>query len=286
MRPWAIWPRTIVSTRSSSPAATGHERALLVDARTEHLAQTQVGQVRGGVIARDAGPAGLVDAHLDAVAHRDLAVRDVAQVQHIAAEGHRVLDDELAVLGVARACALEDHDLARVAFLAAHLGVEGRAIDDDADLASDGAHARAGVLVEVVAVPDGPHVGREITRGVVLVRVVGGRDVHGAKARHFLAAQRQGLLALLRTPRAAEFLGGEPLGLVPLHVDVEPAFLRHEEEITEVKEGSVPVQEEASHAQDPSATEDPSGSIRSSSAGDPDWRASRPGFLRRLLQGG
>jgi hypothetical protein len=67
---------------------------------------------------------------------------------------------------------------------------------------------------------------------------------------------------------------------------IHAAFLRHEEEITEVKEGSVPVQEEASHAQDPSATEDPSGSIRSSSAGDPDWRASRPGFLRRLLQGG
>jgi hypothetical protein len=67
---------------------------------------------------------------------------------------------------------------------------------------------------------------------------------------------------------------------------IHSAFLRYEEKITEVKPGSVSVQHEASPAQDPSVTEEPSGSIRSTSSRDPDGRASRPGFLRRLLQGG
>lgn len=66
---------------------------------------------------------------------------------------------------------------------------------------------------------------------------------------------------------------------------VHAAFLRHEEELTAVKPGSLPEPGEPSPPPNPSVT---GGSSRSPAGEltDPAGRATRPGFLRRLLQGG
>ena len=67
---------------------------------------------------------------------------------------------------------------------------------------------------------------------------------------------------------------------------VHAAFVRHEEEIMALKAGFVPGSEETARPQDPSTTVEPTGSSTDADRSDQEGRASRPGFLRRLLQGG
>ena len=67
---------------------------------------------------------------------------------------------------------------------------------------------------------------------------------------------------------------------------VHAAFVRHEEEIISLKTGIVTVSEETAPPHDPSSTAEPTGSSTGDDRSDQEGRASRPGFFRRLLQGG
>jgi hypothetical protein len=67
---------------------------------------------------------------------------------------------------------------------------------------------------------------------------------------------------------------------------VHDAFLRHEEEFLAAKSSDAPGPDEASPPQDPAATTEEPASRIGAGLSDAPGRASRPGFLRRLLQGG
>ena len=67
---------------------------------------------------------------------------------------------------------------------------------------------------------------------------------------------------------------------------VHAAFLRHEQGLTAVKTGPFPEPDEASPPPGSSATAEPPRSPVGAGLSDPEGKASRPGFLRRLLQGG
>ena len=101
------------------------ERAGLADVFAEHVAEGGVEQVGGGVVAGRVGASGAVDLGLDLVADGELSGGDFADVGDHVAEGAGLGDFELRAVG---------GDGAGVADLAAAFGVEGRGVEDDADL--------------------------------------------------------------------------------------------------------------------------------------------------------
>ena len=99
------------------------ERALLLYVRPEHLAQRLVHQVRGRVVAHGAPAPRDVDVRGDPVAHLEAAGGERAvMAKHVGLDLLRVGDGEGAARG---------NQLARVAHLAARLGVERRSVEHD-----------------------------------------------------------------------------------------------------------------------------------------------------------
>ena len=165
-----------------------HERAGLVDMGAEHLAQGGVQDVRGGVVAGDAGAGHRVDGGGALVAGIDGAA------EHLA-----VMDGEdLLGIGGAQDLKLEavGLDEAGVAALAALLSVEGSALKQDVDLVA-GACALDALLVSDEGAHDGLAGVLGVAHELVRLELVGKSHPHGVElAPHDVLHLRAGALTL------------------------------------------------------------------------------------------
>ncbi len=153
-----------------------HRRASLLDVRAEYLAQRGMQQVRAGVVAADCVAALAVDDGVDAVAEGEWLL------QHGFVRAHALYGsdaaDDLGNGGVA----VRGSEPARVADLAAGVGVEAGVIEDDFDFIAGGGSGNTCAVLD-----DGEHFA--VGRSELLVAFEDGlRQIAKGRAGGFLRA--------------------------------------------------------------------------------------------------
>ena len=146
----------------------GDEGAALVHVGADGFSECEVEEVGGGVVGGDSFAAFGGDGAGDGGSGAEFAFGDASGVDDVASEGLDVFDfEDGACFGAA--------DFSGVGDLAAHFGVEVGFVEDDGD-GFEGGVGSGGVVVEVVAVPDGFDGGVDVVGGE-LGAVVGWFDV-------------------------------------------------------------------------------------------------------------